>query len=1616
MRKFALFMAVLGTCFAALAVPAKPGKHTFTQSDGTTITVQNVGDEWHHSLVTEDGLTIIRTDNGDFVYRTPSGASNVLAHNAGQRTADEQAFLAANDGNLTMQALETQQQKARRTSARKVSGPKKVGSTQVPNTGSPRVPIILIQYKDVSMKNSKSAFEAQYKTSSKSVYQYFTDQSNGKYTPQFDVYGIYTLDSNRSVYGGNDNSGNDQGLGRMVEQAITKAGNDIDWSLYDNDGDEEADVCIVVYAGPGEAQGASSNTIWPCQWDLASAKYYGYGDVGSMTRNGVTINRFAVFNETTGSSDYSSTMDGIGTFCHEFSHCLGLPDWYETTYTNGYYGMDYWSLMNTGCYNGLTIDGDTPIGYCAYEKNFMGWIDLITPVAGTKYTLDVFNQKNEATDQAVKIVSPLNQNEYFILENRQQQGWDVCIQDEGVMINHVTYVASRWEDNTVNNKAVQLMTIIPADNSLSTSTNSGDLWPNGSKTEFTDSSTPASKLNMKADGSLASSTGGAGYLSKPVTEFTMNNDGTVSFWYMKGEISPLDAPVLADATNVGNTSFKATWSDNIDIAHTYTLLVNVKAAVQTLLSSTFGTGVTSGWTTSGSTTNSSGAIQLGSRNSTGSVTSPSVTPTSNKLTVSVVAAVYSNDTNVPMKVSVLNGSTTVGSETFTLTSSSYNTFNKVFDVSANTAYTVKIESTTRQKRVMLQSATISSGDATAASAPAYAVSETGDANSRTITGITTKNYTVNDLTPGKTYEFKVKAVPIDESEASESEFSNVKEVTLSSEPVPALSADPTTIDMGEVTVGQSATGAFTVSAENLTGNVNIALTGSNAFSLDKSSLTAANANGAVVNVTFTPTAAGNFTATATLSNADVDDVVVNLSGSAVLEKHDPVMQAADETKVGSTSFTADWTDETPAANVTSYTLQVNEKAATPKAILTETFDDSTVTNDGTSDVGSSMNSFADNAGWTGTKVYKAPSGVKLGSSTAIGTLTSPSLNLSGSNGKVTVRFNANYYGTDASSVKLASGNNTEVTQELSSTAADYVVVLDCNDANAQTVTFSCPASKKRFYIYNVEVFSGDVAEALTAQDAPARATETGDASVRTVTGITAKTYTVSNLNEGATYSYKVKAVYADNTESGWSNVEEVTLNEVPTPELTVDPTTMTLEAIAGSTDSDSFEVLGVNLQGDVTLSFDDNNTAFSLNTYTIAKADAEQGATLTVSFNPTEAGNYSATLLIASPNAESVTMTITATAVAPALEANPTNLTIEQTVVGQSSSATFTVQGTNLLNDVNLSIADGNVFGLDSYVIEQANAEQGATVTVNFTPTEAGDFTATINIDSDGAERVTVNVTATAVAPELSASPASLSFEVVEGQSQSESFIVIGANLLGAVTVTLNDDNNVFSIDQNTVDADATNSPTVTVTFAPQTAGEYSGTVTLSSSNVEDVVINLTGVATLDKEVPEMESADQQAVTDRSFVATWTAVPNVESYTLQVNKVNPANGAAAHAPQETGDANSRTVTGITETSYTVANLDRASTYQYKVKAVYTDGTESDWSNAQTVTTKVKTGIDVIAASGRVALNGRVLTGDEYTRVYNVAGMEIPAENGTWNLSNGIYLISTPEGVAKVHVK
>ena len=549
MRKSFLTLLMLLCCvMAAVAMPAKPGWHTIKQSDGTVLKVQAVGNAFNHAILTSDGLTVARGQDGDYYYTSSlTGLTAVRAHESGERSAVENAFVNAQLGNLTMKSTP-------RYRIPKQQGRLGVGGSNedasVPAMGSRHIPIILVEYKDKKFGHTRQEIIDAMLTGNESVGQYFRDQSNGLYEPDFEVFGIYTLSQNREYYGGHQGSNNDKGLGYMVTEACQLASADgISFKPYDTNSDDYCDVVIVIYAGVGEAQASWNHpeAVWPCNWNLSSAAYYGMGGTGAFRpKSGdPLVNNFAVFNELYGSNDNGTTIDGIGTFAHEFGHCLGLPDFYDTG-DDDHYGMGDWDIMCMGCYNN---DGFTPPGYSAYEKNFMGWIEYVTPLPGTYYTLPAFNLKQQSTDKAVCITSDLNENEYFVLEYRKRQGWDRYMPGEGIMITHITYNADRWRANTPNNQNIQLMTIVPADNTLSYYSENGDLWPRNNRTEFTDNSTPAAKLNMKADGSI---TGNAGYLGKPVTEMVINNDGTASFWFMKGAVvDPVISVSTADL-NFGN--------------------------------------------------------------------------------------------------------------------------------------------------------------------------------------------------------------------------------------------------------------------------------------------------------------------------------------------------------------------------------------------------------------------------------------------------------------------------------------------------------------------------------------------------------------------------------------------------------------------------------------------------------------------------------------------------------------------------------------------------------------------------------------------------------------------------------------------------------------------------------------------------------------------------------------------------------------------------------------------------------------------------------------------------------------------------------------------------------
>lgn len=756
MRKTLLALCASILAFGSMyAVPAKPGKPlTFTQSDGTKIQVSMVGDEFRHSFVTTDGITVAQAENGDFYYRTPAGISDRLAHNATDRSASEASWIASQAEALSISATPNKARK--RAAAQK--------SPQVPCTGSPKIPILLVQYTDKKMSNTKEDFETIYSKSAKSAKQYFVDQSRGKFSPQFDLYGIYTLSSNRATYGGNDRNGNDKGVAKMVGEACQLAEKEgINWKDYDNDGDGECDVVIVVYAGVGEAQayGVVPNAVWPCQWQLSDAKIYGDGP-GKLTLDGVGIDKFAVFNETRGSRDSGTQLDGIGTFCHEFSHCLGLPDFYDTEYTGAYFGMGNWSLLDGGCYNN---DGDTPCGYTAYEKEFMGWMKISTPEPNTQYSLDPITNADAV---AYKVVNDKDKNEYYVLENRQLTGWDAYLPSHGLQVTHVTFNQVAWDSNSVNNYDLQRMTIIPADGKLlmsggaaSETDMKGDLYPYKGNNQLTDKSSPAAKVNTGT------------YMSKPITEITETN-GKVSFWFMK-EAMQKTSPMLTEATDVTTNSFTAHWTAGKN-AKSYTLYVYNADKVQpaTLLNeSDFTGGLPTGWTPSSTGTfQDTGYFRLGTAKAKGHVISPKVNVTDSQgtTTVKITAKPWSTDENVTMRVSVLDsvGATKSTSDVI-LDSETDKEYVMVLDGGASNSR-IKIESIANRKRVMLKTVQIYSGNA----ADMMAAAETGDADTRTITGITDTLYTVKDLTPGANYNYKVKALYLDDTECKWSEAKSVK--------------------------------------------------------------------------------------------------------------------------------------------------------------------------------------------------------------------------------------------------------------------------------------------------------------------------------------------------------------------------------------------------------------------------------------------------------------------------------------------------------------------------------------------------------------------------------------------------------------------------------------------------------------------------------------------------------------------------------------------------------------------------------------------------------------------------------------------------------------------------
>lgn len=424
-----LFLLVAAFLFVQVvdAVPARPGLwRTIITSDGTEVCAQLCGDERSAFWLSDDGRRFVAQADGSFNEVTSEGLSFMRQKSQ----------------------MGSRQHRAHRLAAgaRHIRGSQPTGDFR----GQRRGLIILAQFQDKefapghdreffdSVANATGFSQGGFQGS---VRDYFLSQSRGLFDLQFDVVGPVTVAHDYAYYGQPGTTDVDARPWEMVVEACDLVKNQVVFSSYDWDGDGFVEQVFVLYAGQGQSDSYDVNTIWPHEYELSQVTESGihlYGQ-GHSVGDGLTIDTYACSNELTS----QNTISGIGTICHEFSHCMGLPDLYDVDY-NGYFGMGHWDVMSTGVYNGQAF---LPAGYTSYERMVCGWLQPIELSTDT-----LVDQMEPLADggQAYVIYNEGWPDEYYLLENRQPTGWDRALPGSGLLVLHVDYDERVWRENIVN--------------------------------------------------------------------------------------------------------------------------------------------------------------------------------------------------------------------------------------------------------------------------------------------------------------------------------------------------------------------------------------------------------------------------------------------------------------------------------------------------------------------------------------------------------------------------------------------------------------------------------------------------------------------------------------------------------------------------------------------------------------------------------------------------------------------------------------------------------------------------------------------------------------------------------------------------------------------------------------------------------------------------------------------------------------------------------------------------------------------------------------------------------------------------------------------------------------
>jgi len=520
LRKYFLISSLAGS-ISAWAISASPFPIKSVQPDGSVLQIRKIGNEhFNYTITDEDSVLVVRDTTGYWHYADEHGKKTEMrVHAKSKRSQKEKNFLKKRNSRQILEKFrehrlkklqERREQEESEESQPMMlqSAPQKAnarGTTQIKNTNTPTRPafnsvrregdvrglVILVQFSDVKFKRDNAAEEYTNFLNQEgysnyfmrgSARDFFIANSAGKYRPTFDVAGPITLKNKRDSYGSAVDPNNiAAGAVKAVSEAmdsLVAAG--FDFTPYDSDNDRVVDFVYMIYAGVGSADTDVNTAIWPHSYNVPKR----------LTRS-MSMNRYACSPELDGQAYmYRKTTDalnGIGTFCHEFCHVLGLQDHYDVTVNDSRTKVRYtpgaWDLMDAGSYNcpqnKYMSTSCSPANLSAFERFSLGWLEpRRLEISDTTFILNAI-QENDGL-----VLTSKNDNEYYFVDFRLKKDFDEGLPNKGMLIWHINYDRTAWMYNEVNVSDPMRVDLIEADGKADGYTVAYDAFPTNRVNSF----------------------------------------------------------------------------------------------------------------------------------------------------------------------------------------------------------------------------------------------------------------------------------------------------------------------------------------------------------------------------------------------------------------------------------------------------------------------------------------------------------------------------------------------------------------------------------------------------------------------------------------------------------------------------------------------------------------------------------------------------------------------------------------------------------------------------------------------------------------------------------------------------------------------------------------------------------------------------------------------------------------------------------------------------------------------------------------------------------------------------------------------------------------------------